>query len=136
VEQSARGFQTRNSGRRIVRSGGAAAASEWYKRAFGATLRPAEIKTDDSPTLNADENADCPGWGSPQSLGGSALFLCLYVEDVNSLFEQAAAAGALVLLQAKDSADGDRRGGVIDLGGHMWYRATHLKDVSLEEMAR
>ena len=84
---------------------GAAEAIEFYKRAFAATevmrhaepggkVRHAEIKIGDSPIMIADE---LPGFSehlSPDSRGGSTVHLYLYVEDVDTVFERAVAAGA------------------------------------------
>ena len=82
----------------------AASAIEFYKKAFGATERVrlvdptgkvmhAEIRIGNSPLMLADEFPDM-GYRSPQSLGGSPVSILLYVEDVDTLFRQAVAAGA------------------------------------------
>src|SRR6267142_2362880 len=85
---------------------GAAGAIEFYKKAFGATelfrfpapegkIGHAEIKIGDSPIMLADEYPDM-GYKGPQSLGGSPVSLMIYVEDVDTIFNQAVAAGASV----------------------------------------
>ena len=128
----------------IVRD--AARAIEFYKKAFGAKelmrmadpsgkIGHAEIKIGDSPIMLADE---APGMGhrSPESLGGSPVSILLYVEDVDAVFNQAVAAGAKVQRPVADQFYGDRTGGVTDPFGHVWYVATHMEDVSPEEMRK
>ena len=124
----------------------AAKAIDFYKRAFGATesmrmpgpggkIMHAEIKIGDSPIMMADE---CPPMNafSPQSIGGSPIFLMLYVEDVDKVTSQAIAAGATVEQAVKNQFYGDRSGTVVDPFGHRWTIATHIEDVSPEEMKR
>ena len=125
---------------------GAAAAIEFYKKAFGATellrmaqpdgkIGHAEIKIGDSPIMLADEFPEM-GARSPQSLGGSPVSVLLYVEDVDRVFNQAVAAGAKVARPVKDQFYGDRIGGVTDPFGHQWYIATHKEDVAPEELRK
>jgi len=125
---------------------GAAAALDYYTRAFGATelfrmpapegkIGHAEIKIGDSPIMLADE---CPemGYKSPQTLGGSPVSIMIYVEDVDSVFKQAIAAGGKEQRPVKDQFYGDRSGTLEDPFGHVWHVATHKEDVSSEEMER
>jgi PhnB protein len=125
---------------------GAAGALDFYKKAFGAVelmrmdspdgkIGHAEIKIGDSPIMLADEFPDM-GFRSPQSLGGTPVSLCLYVEDVDTRFSQAVAAGATVMRPVKDQFYGDRSGTLTDPFGHVWTIATHKEDVSPEEMHR
>ncbi len=124
----------------------AAAALEFYKEAFGAVevmrfdmpgggIAHAEIQIGDSKVMLGDEN---PQWGnkSPQTLGGTAGGLCVYVEDCDAVYEKALAAGATVMKPLADQFYGDRSGTVIDPFGHAWTIATHKEDVSLDEMKR
>ena len=126
--------------------GGAAAAIEFYKRAFGAIelfrfptpdgkIGHAEIKVGDSPIMLADEHPDM-GYKGPKSLGGSPVSLMIYVEDVDGVFNQAIAAGATVQEAVQDKFYGDRSGTLVDPFGHVWHVATHKEDVSVEEMQR
>ena len=128
----------------IVRGG--AAAIEFYKKAFGAVelflfpspdgkIGHAEIKIGDSPIMLADEYPDM-GYNGPQSLGGSPVSLMIYVEDVDTVFNQAVEAGATVKEALQDKFYGDRIGTVTDPFGHRWHLATHKEDVSMEEMER
>lgn len=125
---------------------GAASAIEFYKKAFGAkelmrfagpndTIGHAEIKIGDSAIMLADEVPQM-GHRSPQSLGGSPVSILLYVEDVDTVFNQAVAAGAKVQRPVQDQFYGDRTGGVTDPFGHAWYISTHVEDVSPEEMRK
>ena len=121
-------------------------AIEFYKKAFGATeimLLPlpggkighAEIKIGDSPIMLADE---CPQmeFRSPITLGGSAVSICLYVEDADELFKKAIEAGAQEMRPVADQFYGDRSGTLKDPYGHVWTIATHQEDVSPKEMQK
>ncbi len=124
----------------------AAKALDFYKRAFGATelmsmtgpggrIMHAEIKIGDSIIMLGQENPQM-GVRSPQSLGGSPMFLYLYVEDCDKSFNQAVEAGASATAPLKDQMWGDRSGSVKDPFGHSWWIATHKEDVSAEEIHR
>jgi PhnB protein len=123
---------------------GAAEAIEFYKKAFNAVemmrlpgpqgkLIHASIRIGDSVVMLADE---FPEWGSfgPNSLKGSPVTIHLQVEDVDALFEQAVSAGAEVKMPVQDMFWGDRYGYLEDPFGHHWAIATHVRDVSPEEL--
>ncbi|WP_027157643.1 VOC family protein [Methylobacter luteus] len=123
---------------------GAADAIEFYKKAFNAVemmrlpgpqgkLIHASIRIGDSVVMLADE---FPEWGSfgPNSLKGSPVTIHLQVEDVDALFEQAVSAGAEVKMPVQDMFWGDRYGYLEDPFGHHWAIATHVRDVSPEEL--
>jgi len=125
---------------------GATGAIEYYKKAFGATelmridapggkIGHAEIKIGDSPIMLADEFPEM-GYKSPTTLGGSPVSIMIYVEDVDSVFKQAIAAGGKEQRPVKDQFYGDRSGTLEDPFGHVWHVATHKEDVSAEEMER
>jgi PhnB protein len=83
----------------------------------------------------ADEQPD-RGYRSPRSLGGSATSIMLYLSDVDAVFKRAVDAGARAQQPVKDQFYGDRSGNLIDPFGHVWTVATHVEDVSAEEMQR
>ena len=62
--------------------------------------------------------------------------LYLYVEDCDALYARALAAGAKSTQEPADMFYGDRHGGVIDPSGNQWWIATHIEDVSPEELER
>jgi PhnB protein len=124
----------------------AARAVEFYKQAFGAEARGvmhdpdgkvmhAELRIGDSVIMLADEY---PAFGSvsPQAIGGSATGLHIYVENVDSAFDRAVKAGAIVEMPVGDMFWGDRYGKLRDPFGHKWSIATHKADLSAEEMQR
>lgn len=121
-------------------------ALEFYKKAFGATesykllmpdgrLGHAEIRLGDSVIMLSDEFPEFGG-KAPQTLGGSAVSIHLYVEDVDALFKRALAAGAKERKPVMDQFYGDRSGQLEDPFGHLWWVATHKEDVAPEEMQK
>lgn len=124
---------------------GAVDAIEFYKKAFGAVemgrmlgpdgkLMHALLHIGDSPLMLVDELLQ---WGvkGPLTLGGTPVTIHHYVADADATFEQALAAGAKVHMPLGDMFWGDRYGVVIDPYGHSWAIATHIKDMSPEEIA-
>jgi PhnB protein len=127
---------------------GADKAIEFYKKAFGAgevgcimmpdgTIAHSELNIGDSKIMIAEENKQ---WGnlSPQTLGGSPVNLCLYVEDVDAVFASALKEGAKVLgdMAVKDQFHGDRSGSITDPFGHRWTIMTHIEDISFPELQK
>ena len=118
---------------------GAAQALEFYGRALGASevmrlehgdkIGHAEIKLGDSHVMLADEFPEM-GAVSPQSLGGTPVGICLYVPNVDALFAQAVAAGAIIERPVQDQFYGDRSGTIVDPFGHKWTLATHIEDLT------
>lgn len=84
----------------------------------------------------ADEWDEFPEWQGPLKRGGTPVHIYLYVEDADAVFKRALAAGGKQLLPMQDQFYGDRSGGITDPYGHVWYIATHVEDVSEEEMAK
>jgi uncharacterized glyoxalase superfamily protein PhnB len=128
----------------IVRN--AARAIEFYKQAFGAQERGvakgpdgkvmhAELKIGDSVIMLSDEYPEF-GSLSPQSVGGSPMGLHIYIENVDAAFDRAVKAGAQVEMPVMDQFWGDRYGKLKDPFGHKWSIATHVKDMSADEMKR
>jgi len=121
-------------------------AMEFYKQAFGAQERGvakgpdgkvmhAELKIGDSVIMLSDEYPEF-GSLSPQSVGGSPMGLHIYIENVDAAFDRAVKAGAQVEMPVMDQFWGDRYGKLKDPFGHKWSIATHVKDVSADEMKR
>ena len=71
---------------------------------------------------------------SPKSVGGSPAMMHLYVEDADAVMENAVAAGATVVRPIEDQFYGDRLGMIEDPFGYRWSIATHIEDISPEEM--
>ena len=95
-------------------------AIEFYKKAFDAEERyrmnmpdgkvgHAELKIGDSVLMLADEFPEMNSL-SPKSIGGSPVSMYVYVQDVDSMFNNAVTAGAIVLDGVKDQFWGDRHG--------------------------
>jgi uncharacterized glyoxalase superfamily protein PhnB len=123
---------------------GASDAIDFYKKAFGAEecaripgpdgkLMHGAIRIGDSTVMLVDEN---PQWGAlgPKALKGSPVTIHLYVEDVDGFAARAAKAGAKVIMPVADMFWGDRYGQLEDPFGHRWSVATHVRDVTGEEM--
>jgi PhnB protein len=123
---------------------GASKAMEFYKNVFGATERMriptpegkvahAEIDIGGSVIMLADE---CPERGakSPHTIGGTPICLHLYVKDADAVFVKAVATGATQIRPVENQFYGDRSGMFSDPFGHSWNVATHVEDVSPEEL--
>jgi len=89
----------------------------------------------DSPIMLTDEAPEF-GVSGPQAPGASPVHVFLYVEDADAVFDRAVAAGATELMPVEESHDGDRRGGVTDPYGHVWYVATHIENISREDLQK
>ncbi len=74
------------------------------------------------------------GTQTPSELGGSPVMLMVYVEDVDDVHRRALAAGATEVAPVQDQFYGDRSGQFTDPWGHRWNVASHVEDVSPEEM--
>ena len=101
----------------------------------GGKVAHAEIKIGDSPIMLADEALEM-GLRSAKAIGGSPISVMLYVEDVDALSAQAAAAGATVVRPVTDHFYGDRSGTFEDPFGLQWHISTHTEDVSPEELEK
>lgn len=125
---------------------GGVAAIEFYKKAFGAIERRrsptpdgkllhGELQIGDSRIFLNDEFPEM-GAVSPEALNGTPIVLHLQVEDVDSLYKQAVSAGAKVVMPLADQFWGDRYGIVEDPFGHRWSMASHMKDLTDEEIRK
>ena len=125
---------------------GASAAIDFYREVLGANERMrmpgpgdkvghAEIEIGDSVIMLADEHPDMNAHG-PKTVGGTPVTLHVYVEDADAVFERAVQAGAKALRPVEDQFYGDRLGEFEDPFGHRWSVATHVEDVTPEEMEK
>ncbi len=125
---------------------GAAAAIDYYTKVFGAKEKMrmpapggkvghAELEIGDAIVMLADANPQM-GHKSPRALGGSPVSLLLYVENADATVDRAVKSGGRLVRPVENQFYGDRMGGVEDPFGHHWYVATHVEDVSPEEMKR
>lgn len=125
---------------------GAADAIEFYKKAFDAVevarlpgpdgkLMHAMVRVGDSAVMLVDENPQY-GMHGPKALKGSSVTIHLYVEDADECVARAVKAGAKVTMPLDDMFWGDRYGKLEDPFGHHWSVATHVRDVSREEMQK
>ena len=125
---------------------GAAKALDFYARALGARevyrmadpsgkVGHAEMEVGDSRFMLADEFPEMKAVGPPPNGGHSVSFL-VYVPDVDAAFARAVAAGGRAVRPVQDQFYGDRSGTLEDPFGHQWTIATHVEDVSPEEMER
>jgi len=123
---------------------GAAQAIEYYKKVFGATVvvrmdgpdgrvGHAELQIGSSRIMLADENPQM-GATSATTIGNSPVSLYLYLPDVDKVVDKAVAEGAKILKPVQDQFYGDRSGFLQDPFGHFWGIATHIEDVSPQEM--
>jgi PhnB protein len=124
--------------------GDAAGAIDFYKRAFGAEeqvrmhapdgkIGHAELQIGDSKVMLSDPFPQS-STRSPKELGGTSSSVFMYVEDVDATVERAAAAGATVTMEVADQFWGDRFGTISDPFGHVWSIATHVEDLTPEEI--
>ena len=123
----------------------AAGAIDFYKRAFGATERGvmpapdgrvahAELQLGDSVVMLSDPFEQSTA-RPPTQLSGTSVGLFLYVEDADAAFQQATDAGATVTMPLENMFWGDRFGSLTDPFGHHWSIATHIEDLTEEEIA-
>lgn len=124
----------------------AAKAIDFYKKAFGAEemgrmpgpdgrIMHAQITIGGSPLMLNDEIPEMGARG-PKSLGGTPVTIHLYVTDADKVYNQAVAAGAKPIMPLADQFWGDRYGIVEDPFGHRWSIATHVEDLTHDEIAR
>ena len=116
----------------------AAELIDFTKRAFGAeemfrmpgpggAIMHAEIRIGDSVVMLSDASTENPS---------TSTMIHLYVEDVDAVYQRAVEAGASSLREPENQFYGDRSGGVKDAFGNQWWLATHVEDVSPEELQR
>ena len=125
---------------------GAADAIEFYGAVFGARERMrirapegkighAELEIGDSLVMVADEYPEM-GFVGPKAIGGTPVTISVYVIDADATFAEAVRREAKPLREVTDQFYGDRSGQFEDPWGHRWGVATHIEDVSPEELDR
>jgi PhnB protein len=121
-------------------------AIDFYKKVFNATelvrvpgpdgkIMHAELKIGDSILFLNDTTGETPVSVS-ESPATRPLYLHLYVKDADTVFERAIASGAKVDMPLENMFWGDRYGKLVDPFGQLWGVATHIEDVTPEEMSR
>jgi len=125
---------------------GASDAIAFYGKVLGAQERMrmpdpaggighAELTLGDSVIMLADEHPEM-GFQGPKTIGGTPVTISVYVDDVDATFSQAVQSGATVVRELENQFYGDRSGQFEDPFGHRWNIATHVEDVSPEEMGK
>jgi len=127
----------------------AARALDFYKEALGAEelvripapgglLMHAELRLGDSKVFLVDEFPESPmeGIGSPPQIGATTVTIHLFVDDVDAVVQRASAAGAKVTQPPTDMFWGDRYARIVDPFGHSWSIATHLEDLTPEQIQK
>ncbi|MGH9690741.1 MAG: VOC family protein [Candidatus Acidiferrales bacterium] len=121
-------------------------AIDYYKKVFDATevvrvpgpggkIMHAELKIGDSSIFVNDPMSESLARYAEVPANHS-IYLHLYVKDANAVFQRAIQEGAQIKMPLQDMFWGDRYGQIIDPFGQQWGIATHIEDVSPEEMSR
>lgn len=122
-------------------------AAEFYKKAFGAEIlgvaegpdgkvMHAAARIGDSILMFNDEFPDWQVLAPTSTKADTAVTIHLYVDDCDSVYQQAVKAGAVATMPLADQFWGDRYGKLKDPFGHTWAVATHIKDMTPEEMKK
>ena len=129
---------------------GVAQAVRFYQRALGVVelfRSPlpgmpgvhAQLRVGSGVVLLTDEvpkaGTQVPGFGSPQSLGGTSVTVQVYVDDVDSAYQRAVDSGATPLMPPQDAFWGDRYSMVKDPFGHVWAIATVKEELTPREVS-
>ena len=121
-------------------------AIDWYIKAFGAkerlrmegpgnTIGHAELEIGDSVVMLSDPFPQATA-RPPKELGGTTSGVFMFVKDVDAVYKQAIDAGASSTMEPENMFWGDRFGSSTDPFGHSWQIATHVEDVSPEELEK
>lgn len=111
---------------------------EFLRQSFGAKEKGRMLRPDggighvfvtigDSPIMVSDSSKDMPA--TPMSM-------YLYVKDADTTFKRALATGATTLMPMDNQFWGDREGAVRDPFGNSWCIASHVEDVTPDEMRK
>jgi uncharacterized glyoxalase superfamily protein PhnB len=123
---------------------GAAKAIDFYKKAFGAeevmrlegpdgSMWHGCVTIGDSAVMLVDEMPEMGSLG-PKALKASPVTIHLNVPDVDAFVARAVKAGAKVMMPIADMFWGDRYGIIEDPFGHKWSVATHIRDMTVDEI--
>lgn len=126
---------------------GANEAIEFYKKVFGANVRRlfyssdgkiahAELEIADSVIMLSDEFPMLRAFSPKSPGGGTSISLYIFVDNVDDIFSKCDNAGAIVILPPADGFWGDRFASIVDPFGHRWTLATHIKNVTDEEIEK
>ena len=129
-----------------LRIQGAAAALDFYKKAFGAKenlrlpmpdgmIGHADLAIGAARVMLSDEFPGMNIFG-PKHWGGTSVAIQIYVGDVDAFVAKAVAAGCKIIRAPTDEFYGDRVAILEDPFGHVWFFNTHIEDVSHEDMQR
>jgi uncharacterized glyoxalase superfamily protein PhnB len=125
-----------------------AGAFEFLEKALGAKevmrmpgpdgkIMHGEVRIGDSMVFLFDFTPEmCKGWATPKGSGVQTAGIFLYVQDVDATHKKALACGATPGMPPTDMFWGDRMGSFTDPGGHQWNIATHVKDMTPEEIGK
>lgn len=124
----------------------AAAAIEFYKRAFGVKekfrlaepsgrIGHAELEFGAMTVMLCDEFPEC-GIRSASAIGATPVTIHLHVSDADEMIAQAVHAGATLEREPKDEFYGERSGVIRDPFGHRWLIGHPIEDVTTDEMQR
>jgi len=102
---------------------------------MGDKIGHADIIIGDSHIMLSDEFEEMGKLG-PNKRGGATSSIMIYVEDVDTAFQKALAAGGEMVRPVENQFYGDRSGWLKDPFGHEWTLSTHIEDVSPEEINR
>lgn len=124
---------------------GVADAIEFYKKAFGAVemnrlampdgrIMHAALKIGESTLFLCDEFPEHDCGLSPASLKTAHATMHVFVDDVDKVYKGAVAAGATGLMEPQEMFWGDRYGRLVDPFGQPWSLATHMEDLTPDEI--
>lgn len=122
-------------------------AVAWLTRAFGLQEREAARLSTSDGRISLTEmelgaglvmigTAGAHDLESPMTLGGGSQMVIAYVDDVEGHYARAKEAGSRIVMALSDRPWGDRRYEALDVEGHRWYFAEHVRDVSAEDWKR
>ncbi|WP_151811736.1 VOC family protein [Acinetobacter bereziniae] len=122
----------------------APAALEFYRVAFGAEvlniiertgglIAHADVSIEGARFMLREEYPEY-NFRSPETVGGTPINLFVYVNNVETFFENAVKAGAKVIRPIEEQFHGDRMTELEDPFGHSWFFATHHTDMTSDEL--